>query len=663
MKIIPRKGYRWVQQLLAVRTALTVQPNALSAQKNSQSTSILLQDIQKIKITKGWWFSRLHIHCLNKQKYVFKGYAYAQLVEFHQQCVQNLIHSVADNERWQWFYQQMQNHKSALHYYSSQEWQGVAQLKLLADEFNKLGVKDSDFTLLMHREIYVYANQLSQQSISEAGRIVHNQQVVQNLLQQNAAFFAKVNQNPLTVAQQTACVTNNDHTLVVAGAGSGKTAVIMAKAAYLLYRKLAQPEQILLLAFGQKAAEEMRDRIRQRLPKVADRIQVKTFHSFGLFLLKQKYGQQLSSNQQSISTQQVQSLHQQLLASDSEYQTSFATLSQTYNFNDRTFCQLVVRCLPVLKENGLPEKTEPNLAKVLTQLTEVLAQTSSANSIDFSDMITTSEQLLAAGEITHDYKYIIVDEYQDISAGRVKLLQTLIATGQNTRLFAVGDDWQSIYRFNGSDLRCFTDFNAYFSPSERINLDTSFRFNNKIAAVSSEFIQQNPHQLKKQVQCLQKINEPAVHLFSVQDYLPETAQILEHINREASHLNRQISVLLIGRNAAEKTPGLASFNLHQQSYSHLSVEYVTAHSSKGLEADICIILAVDEGVFPSKRQTHPLLEAVLAPQEDYPNAEERRLFYVALTRARHQVYVLYQQGKGSKFIDELKTYPADLINQ
>ncbi|WP_017444967.1 UvrD-helicase domain-containing protein [Gayadomonas joobiniege] len=649
-----------MQQLLATRSALTLTSDAILIDKNNQVREIPLDQINKIHVTKGWWFSRLHINSLERQTYVCKGYLYTDLLAFHQQTIQHLIASVADNDRWQWFYQQMLGHKSAQYYYSSYEWQNIQQLKTLAAEFNKLGVTEHDFKLLMHREIFLYANQLTKASVSEAGRAQHNQRVVQNLLQRDAPFFAKLNQHPLTPAQQLACVNNNDHTLVVAGAGSGKTALIMAKTAYLVARKLAEPEHILLLAFGQKAADEMRSRLDQKLPLIAERIQVKTFHSFGLSLLKQKYGQQYKQTKESIEPRLL-AVHQDLLQTSGAYQNAFQAVCKHYQLSEEKLMKQVVNCWPIIQENGLRGHCISAVQTWLDYLVKAEAA-DKATSFEFSDMIKQSAELLANGQVSHTFKYIIVDEFQDISAGRIRLLQALLSSSANCRLFAVGDDWQSIYRFNGAEVSFFTEFDKHFAPSERLTLDQTFRFNDKIEAVSSRFIRQNPNQINKQVNPQQKINEAAVHLFPVQDYMAEVKQILSHINQQAGQLGRSISLLLISRNALSKTPGLESLYVNKGDYKHLQITVVTAHASKGLEADISLILGVEQGMFPSTYGQQALQNAVLAAPEAFNHAEERRLFYVALTRAKHQVYLLYKAGRGSEFIDELKSYPSDWIN-
>jgi DNA helicase-4 len=140
--------------------------------------------------------------------------------------------------------------------------------------------------------------------------------------------------------------------------------------------------------------------------------------------------------------------------------------------------------------------------------------------MDFSDMIAEATTALQEGQFHHRYDYVLVDEFQDLSGGRGKLLKALLATRDNMRLFAVGDDWQAIYRFNGSDLRFFTRFDHQFSPAKMLPLDKSYRFNNRIHELSSTFVTRNPAQLKKEITTHVQVEHAAVQLLDIQEKSP-----------------------------------------------------------------------------------------------------------------------------------------------
>ena len=275
------------------------------------------------------------------------------------------------------------------------------------------------------------------------------------------------------------------------------------------------------------------------------------------------------------------------------------------------------------------------------------------NVIDFNDMINKAVDTISLGDWHGKYKFIIIDEFQDISVARAALIQALQKVLPEVKLFCVGDDWQSIYRFAGSDISVMTNFNDYFGYNVRIDLTRTFRFNDKIAYVSSKFIQKNPNQLKKEVSSLFKNTNHGIVLFIPDEtsgrYLENFA---EEISKEANH--SQTDVLILGRyNFLEKN---VAYQELKKVAPQCNFKFRTVHSAKGLEADYVIIIGVSsESVygFPSERVDDPILDLVLARNENYQFAEERRLFYVALTRAKKKVFLVAPQEEISPFFSEL----------
>lgn len=285
---------------------------------------------------------------------------------------------------------------------------------------------------------------------------------------------------------------------------------------------------------------------------------------------------------------------------------------------------------------------------------------SSAGEIDFEDMISEAAEFVLNGQYQSPYTCILVDEFQDISVGRARLIKGLKNQSVTHRLFCVGDDWQAIYRFAGSDISLMRNFTEYFGYSESVFLDRTFRFNNRIEAAASGFIQKNPAQLSKQIACDSQVLLPRVIV-----HRPETKSdnvffnALEEIHNAAG--GHRCSVLVLGRYRFlfEDLP----FSEAHSDYPNLRLEKSTVHQAKGAEADYVIILRVSSGQwgFPSEVTDDPLLNAVLSESEPYPHAEERRLFYVALTRARHAVHILADHARPSAFIAELAEYPDSVV--
>lgn len=269
--------------------------------------------------------------------------------------------------------------------------------------------------------------------------------------------------------------------------------------------------------------------------------------------------------------------------------------------------------------------------------------------IDFNDMINEAVQYVSDSSYRSSFKYVLVDEFQDISQNRSSLLKALLLSNPSARLFCVGDDWQSIYRFNGSDVSVMTDFDSHFSPSERLELDMTFRFDDKLCDFSSKFILKNPNQIRKSLISSKKSRGPAVTLLwseSIEDAIEEALGRIRSSEKDKS------KVLIIGRYNHQQPTNLAFL---QKEFQELDIEYLTAHSSKGKESDYVIVIGlISEGyAFPSQIEDDPVLDVVLAKKEPVPNAEERRLFYVAVTRARKHVYLVASKMDPSAFISEI----------
>lgn len=280
------------------------------------------------------------------------------------------------------------------------------------------------------------------------------------------------------------------------------------------------------------------------------------------------------------------------------------------------------------------------------------------HSIDFNDMINTAAHHISSGEYEKKFKYILVDEFQDMSLGRYGLLKALKKANPSAKLYGVGDDWQSIFRFTGSDISIITDFSSHFGVSANSEVLKTYRFNREILELSSRFIQKNPAQLRKSLSSEMEALHPSFELCPISVYGSAASQALlkwDILNGIISRITIQkesAKIFIIGRYKHNMPPDL---NELQKKHTSHTISYFTAHSSKGLTSDYTILMDLDSGVFgfPSEMADDPILSYLLHEGDDFENAEERRLFYVALTRARHKVFLLYNQSSPSKFIDEL----------
>ena len=277
-------------------------------------------------------------------------------------------------------------------------------------------------------------------------------------------------------------------------------------------------------------------------------------------------------------------------------------------------------------------------------------------SIDFTDAIIHATQICREG-LWHKYDYILVDEFQDISIDRYKLLQALRSENPKTKLFCVGDDWQSIFRFAGSDMTLFYEFEKHFGFTEICKIETTYRFHQPLIDQSSMFVMKNKEQRKKSIKSpLGDTKQTFLRFLKCESEggtLKKTEEIVNSIP-----INE--SIILLGRYNYDAMSvgfkGKIDFrdNRIKVNIAGRELHFLSVHSAKGLEADHVILVNCNQGAygFPSLIEDDPILDFVLSKSESYPFAEERRLFYVALTRAKKQMYVLYDSQRPSPFISE-----------
>lgn len=278
-----------------------------------------------------------------------------------------------------------------------------------------------------------------------------------------------------------------------------------------------------------------------------------------------------------------------------------------------------------------------------------------AGQIDFNDQINLACERLESREFVHPFKYILVDEFQDISQDRKRLLQALLNQHAQCKLMAVGDDWQSIYRFSGADIDIMTHFSRHFGYAATNYLTQTFRCYQGIADVAAEFVQQNPEQLRKDVKAHADINVDQVRIEAYEsesDQLDWVQKLLWRLNSTAEKRGIQLSVYLLARYHRQRPDNLLNY---QARYPSLQIQFKTIHASKGLEADYVILMGLESGPygFPSERSDDPILHLVIPQPEAFSHAEERRLLYVALTRAKRGVFVLSSATDRSEFITQL----------
>lgn len=304
------------------------------------------------------------------------------------------------------------------------------------------------------------------------------------------------------------------------------------------------------------------------------------------------------------------------------------------------------------------------------------------HAIDFEDMINDSARILREAEeqsLQLDFKYIIVDEYQDISRQRFDLTKELSKLC-NAKIIAVGDDWQSIYAYAGSDITLFTRFKETFGYGLELCITKTYRNSQEIIDIAGGFIQKNTEQIRKALISPKHISNPVI----IQTYTENVdrklyqgrggkfflvGETVEKLMKEILSKNPKSSILLLGRYGFDgfNLTKSADFkylektgNVTSKTFADIEMEFMTVHRAKGLGYDNVIIINAIDSVygFPSKIQDDPILQYVVKTDRSIDYAEERRLFYVALTRTKNRVYIVTPQQRPSEFVRELVTdYP------
>lgn len=284
-----------------------------------------------------------------------------------------------------------------------------------------------------------------------------------------------------------------------------------------------------------------------------------------------------------------------------------------------------------------------------------------SNAIDFSDMINRAAEKVKSGMRIQTYKYVIVDEYQDISKSRFNLLKSIVDSS-GAKLLCVGDDWQSIYRFTGSDIGLFTEFENYFGFADILKIEQTYRNSQELLDEASEFVLKNPAQLEKKLKSVNHLKYPLVFW----GYDEEPCAALDSIIKKIiAEFGKENSILFLGRTSYDfeilKKSGLFKITerAREEKISYIEspetpMSFLSVHKSKGLEADNIVILNFknDRLGFPNQITDDTVLNYVLTNDEKFLFAEERRLFYVAITRTKNRTFILTDNKSPSIFFGE-----------
>jgi len=280
--------------------------------------------------------------------------------------------------------------------------------------------------------------------------------------------------------------------------------------------------------------------------------------------------------------------------------------------------------------------------------------------LDFSDLIQEALKIMRnkTDFYSSRYSHILVDEFQDISLEKIELLKLLALPSSPVSLFCVGDDWQSIYSFNGSEVSFFTRFEKYFFDPEKSFLSLNYRCPKSLIDAGNRLLDYNNEKIEKKVKAFSKIKTAPV-CYEIEssgdrDFEKKQIQALLHLIHEKITSHPDYDILILSR--YNRFLEMIRKNLNPEWIKRLRL--LTVHRAKGDEADLVIILGMNEGSwgFPSTIQEQSLLKPVRPLRNEHPIEEERRLFYVALTRARKELFLFTPSKNHSIFISEIEPF-------
>ena len=341
---------------------------------------------------------------------------------------------------------------------------------------------------------------------------------------------------------------------------------------------------------------------------------------------------------------------------NNEYINEILKYFRKYNYEDflnsydyKELKKLIITIIKIFKTNN---KTKDDFKKLfkensfLSKYTYIIKNIYendliSSNSFDFDDLIIKATDVLNKPT---KYKYIIVDEFQDTSNIRFNLINKIRDISDAT-LFCVGDDYQSIYHFSGCNLNIFLNFTKLIPNSTILKLKYTYRNSEELINISSKFVIKNKSQINKELISNKHIDKPVEFIYYIN---PKKS-----FNKIYKSLLNKGSLLVLGRN---------NFDINKFSDENIP-EFMSVHASKGLESDNVMLINMTDDIygFPNKIVNSKLIEELHPSDKTYLYAEERRLFYVALTRTKNKVYILVPLFKKSIFIKELRNLTKAIL--
>ncbi|MBE6145674.1 MAG: hypothetical protein E7171_03540 [Firmicutes bacterium] len=496
----------------------------------------------------------------------------------------------------------------------------------------------------------------------------HNTTYIDNL-RKKLNILNNINGYPLDDYQSRVVLSNEKATLVVAGAGSGKSLTIIGKIVYLVKICNINPNDILCISFTNDATINLKNNIKKNYNFDID---IYTFHKLSLSILK-SHNIKYAIAKEDLLLDIIELFFNEIIPNNKIYQKALKyILGKTPTEKEIVnLKRLITTFINLYKSNNYPItyyllilkkiKYTLNIKEYIKNKYLILLifnihimyqeELNKDKSLDFNDMINKTIDIISNKGLIKKWKYIIVDEYQDTSMTKFNLIKSIIDIC-NAKFLAVGDDFQSIYRFTGCNLHIFLNFTKYFNYSKIMPIINTYRNPQELINIAGKFVMKNKYQQKKNLISSKHLSNPVIIYYSNNkvSILKEILKLIESNN-----------IMVLGRNNKDILKYID--NTYKQdndiyTYQNKSFRYLTIHKSKGLESEYVILINVEDNLLglPTKIKDEKILKYVNNTKDYYLYEEERRLFYVALTRTKNKTYIISPYKNESIFIKEIKKY-------
>ena len=474
------------------------------------------------------------------------------------------------------------------------------------------------------------------------------------------SFFYDIDGRKLDKYQKKVVLDNSDRLLVIAGAGSGKTLTILGKIKYLIEKEKLKESEILCLSFTNETVDNLKNKIKYN-------VDVLTFHKLALRILNENNFtyhisrdtliNYITDEYFFIDDNETKSLLTEYFDNKYTYQEIIDSKELIILKNNIISLIKMIKCnnLTMAKLKKLKNKCLNNKDKILYYFVISIfnlyeEELASEYKIDFDDMIVYAKELVRKHGFRKNYKYIMIDEYQDISKIRFELILEILKN-TNAKLMCVGDDYQAIYGFSGSNLKIFLDFFKYFSNGQRIDIKNTYRNSYELVHTSIKFVKKNPYQLRKNIHATFLFKHPIVLVY-YDDFKKAYSNLFNYL-----YLEEEKKVLVLSRYNKDLE------EVKKIEHTGIETRYLTVHMAKGLEEECVVLIKFSNDYlgFPSKIENNRLINIINNSDEDIPYAEERRLFYVALTRPKKRIYILVPRDNPSIFLKEIRSSCVELL--